>query len=181
MWALGFATIPVGLAGLFFNQYVSDYLRDPIVIAIGMIVFAFFLGFADKYARETRDEHHLNWKDVLVIGIAQAFALIPGASRSGTTMTAGLLMGLSREASSRFSFLLSIPVILLAGGYEVSKMTAADWASADIQLLMIGIALSAVTAFFCIQVFLKLIERIGMMPFVIYRLFLGALLLYLFW
>lgn len=181
MWMVGFTTIPVGLAGLFFNQYISAYLRDPIVIAIGMIVFAFFLAFADKYAGETRDEYQLTWKDVLVVGIAQALALIPGASRSGTTMTAGLLMGLSREASSRFSFLLSIPVILLAGGYEASKMTVTDWVSIEISFLVLGVLLSAITAFACIHVFLKLIERIGMMPFVIYRLFLGGLLLFLFW
>ncbi len=181
MWALGFTTIPVGLAGLCFGQYISAYLRDPIVIAVGMIVFAVFLAYADKYARETRTEYNITWKDVLVIGVAQAFALIPGASRSGTTMTAGLLMGLSREASSRFSFLLSIPVILLAGGYEASKMTTSDWTSIEISFLLLGVVLSAITAFACIHIFLKLIERIGMMPFVIYRLFLGVLLLVLFW
>ncbi len=181
LWAIGFTTIPVGLAGLLFNHYVSAYFRDPIVIAIGMIVFAFFLAFADKYARETRSEYTLTWKDVVIIGIAQALALIPGASRSGTTMTAGLMVGLSREASSRFSFLLSIPVILLAGGYEASKITTADWAQTNASLFILGIALSAITAFACIHVFLKLIERIGMMPFVIYRLLLGVLLLILFW
>lgn len=181
MWALGFTTIPVGLAGLLFNQYVSTYLRDPIIIAFGMIVFGIFLGLADKYAKQTRTEYTLNWKDIVVIGIAQALALIPGASRSGTTMTAGLMMGLTKEASSRFSFLLSIPVIILAGGYEASKMTAQDWAATDLGLLILAVALSAATAFIVIHVFLKLIERMGMMPFVIYRMVLGALLLILFW
>lgn len=180
MWAVGLTTIPVGLAGLFFNQFISAYLRDPIVIATGMIVFAFFLGFADKYAKESRDEYTITWKDILAIGVAQAFALIPGASRSGTTMTAGLMMGLSREASSRFSFLVSIPVILLAGGYEATKVTAAEWGSADMHLLALGVIISAVLSFACIHVFLKIIEQIGMMPFVIYRLLLGALLLLVF-
>jgi undecaprenyl-diphosphatase len=146
-----------------------------------MIVFAFFLAIADRYAREQRNEYSITWKDVVIIGIAQALALIPGASRSGTTMTAGLMVGLSKQASSRFSFLLSIPVILLAGGYEISKMTTADWAMTPIGLLVLGVGLSAITAFACIHVFLKLIERIGMMPFVIYRLLLGALLIILFW
>ncbi|MFA6037783.1 MAG: undecaprenyl-diphosphate phosphatase [Legionellales bacterium] len=181
MWALGFTTIPVGLAGLLFSQYISTYLRDPVIIAFGMIVFGIFLGFADKYAKQTRTEYQLNWKDILVIGIAQALALIPGASRSGTTMTAGLIMGLSKEASSRFSFLLSIPVIVLAGGHEASQMTQADWANTQMGLLLLAVALSAVTAFAVIYIFLKLIERMGMMPFVIYRLLLGALLLFLFW
>ncbi len=181
MWALGFTTIPVGLAGLVFNQYISAYLRDPIVIAIGMIVFGIFLGLADKYARETRDEYQITWKDMLIIGIAQALALIPGASRSGTTITAGLMVGLSREASSRFSFLLSIPVILLAGGYEASKISANEWASSHMGLFVIGMLIAAVTSFACIHVFLRLIERIGMMPFVVYRILLGCLLLFIFW
>lgn len=181
LWALGFATIPIGLAGLLFSSFISDYLRTPKVIAFSMIIFAIFLGIADKYGRKTRQELQITWKDAVLIGLAQIFALIPGASRSGTTMMAGLFMGLSREASARFSFLLSIPVVILAATYEVSKMTAQDWATTDINMLLLGISISAITGFACIHIFLKLITRIGMMPFVIYRLFLGVFLLYLFW
>lgn len=181
MWAIGFATIPVGLAGLIFGQFISDYLRNPLVIGFSLIIFALFLGFADHYGRKIHNEYQLNWKTVLFIGIAQVFALIPGASRSGTTMTAGLLAGLTREGSARFSFLLSIPIVLLAAIYEVSKMTSADWAATDIQMLMVGVIISALTGLACIHVFLKLITRIGMMPFVIYRVFLGGLLIFLFW
>ena len=115
---------------------------------------------------------------MLFIGIAQAIALIPGTSRSGITMTAGLILGLSRQAAARFSFLLSIPVIILAGGYQGLKLIqsgeSVDWA-----ILFSGIVVSALTAYLCIHFFLKLLNRMGMFPFVLYRFFLGSILLYL--
>ncbi len=181
MWALIGGTVPVALTGLLLNQYISDYLRTPLVIAIAMIIFALLLGIADKRAVKTRDEYSLGWKDILLIGVAQVFALIPGASRSGTTMMAGLMVGLTREASARFSFLLSIPVIVLAGGYEASQLSVLDWATADLKLFGLGILIAAGVGLACIHVFLKLITRIGMMPFVIYRIILGVVLLILFW
>lgn len=181
MWALGWSTLPVCLVGIFLPDNVSAHLREPVMIAISMIIFAVFLGFADHYARQTRTEYDLNWKDILFIGCAQIMALIPGASRSGTTITAGLILGLTREASARYSFLLSIPVILLAGAYEAMKMTSSDWAAIQPGLFLLGMLIAALTAFLCIHVFLKLITRISLMPFVIYRLFLGGLLLFLFW
>ncbi|MCW8854551.1 MAG: undecaprenyl-diphosphate phosphatase, partial [Gammaproteobacteria bacterium] len=122
------------------------------------------------------DEYTINWKDVLMIGCAQALALIPGTSRSGATMTAALMMGLSRQAAARFSFLLSIPVIVLAGGLE-TKDYLEHASITDMQPLMMGALLSGVSAYFCIHYFLKLLEHIGMMPFVIYRIAL-ALFLY---
>jgi undecaprenyl-diphosphatase len=113
---------------------------------------------------------------VLWIGLAQALALIPGTSRSGITMTAALFLGLSRQAAARFSFLLSIPVILLAGGLETQKLVESalpvDWSA-----LFWGVVFSAISAWVCIRLFLNLIERIGMAPFVAYRVVLGALLL----
>jgi undecaprenyl-diphosphatase len=127
-------------------------------------------------ARQKRSEHQIRWLDVLVIGVAQAIALIPGTSRSGITMTAGLFMGLTREAAARFSFLLSIPVIVLAGGLEVLDLIeskqAVDWMA-----LGLGVALSSVSAFLVIHFFLQALKRIGMWPFVIYRLILGIFLL----
>jgi undecaprenyl-diphosphatase len=117
--------------------------------------------------------------DVIVIGCAQAIALIPGTSRSGITITAGLFLGLTAEAAARFSFLLSIPVIVLAGSVETLEyMRVAD--VGDIKDLIIGAAISAISAYLCIHYFLRLIERIGMAPFVFYRLALGLLLLALY-
>lgn len=176
-WAVLFGTIPVGLAGLLFKDFIEGSLRTQFVIATATLVFALLLWWADARGRGERSEYRIGWKDVLVIGVAQAFALIPGTSRSGVTMTAALMMGLSRQASARFSFLLSIPVIVLAGGLE-TKDYLQHANIGDMQPLLIGALLSGVSAYFCIHYFLKLLERIGMMPFVIYRILL-ALVLYL--
>ncbi|KPK56711.1 MAG: UDP pyrophosphate phosphatase [Thiotrichales bacterium SG8_50] len=178
-WAVLWGTVPVGLAGLLFHDVIETYLRSPLVIATTTIVFGLFLWWADVRGRRQRDEHTLSWTDVVLIGVAQALALIPGTSRSGITMTAGLAVGLTREASARFSFLLSVPVIVMSGGYETKKLielgAAVDWVA-----LALGVALSAVTAYLCIHFFLKLLERIGMLPFVIYRLVLGGALFLVF-
>lgn len=178
-WAVLFATIPVGLAGLLFKDFIEDHLRSQFVIASATLVFALLLWWADARGRGERSEYRIGWKDVLIIGVAQAFALIPGTSRSGVTMTAALMMGLSREASARFSFLLSIPVIVLAGGLETRDYLG-HANLGDMQPLLLGALLSGVSAYFCIHYFLKLLERIGMMPFVIYRIVLALLLYFVF-
>ncbi|KGM05829.1 Undecaprenyl-diphosphatase [Methylophaga thiooxydans] len=178
-WAVLFGTIPVGLAGLFLGDWIETALRSPLVIAATTIVFGLLLGYADWQGKRVRSEHHLNWQDILFIGIAQAVALIPGTSRSGITITAGLMLGLTREAAARFSFLLSIPVILLAGGLKTIELVQSslriDWAA-----LVSGALFSAISAYICIFLFLKMLDRIGMWPFVIYRLVLGGFLLWLF-
>jgi undecaprenyl-diphosphatase len=178
-WAVGFGTIPVGLAGLLLGDVIETALRSPLVIAVTTILFGLLLGWADWRGKRQRQEQQIGWKDVLFIGLAQAVALIPGTSRSGITMTAGLMLGLTREAAARFSFLLSIPVILLAGGLKtrdlVQSTLSVDWTA-----LISGAVFSAISAYICIFLFLKMLERIGMWPFVIYRLILGAILLWLF-
>lgn len=174
-WAVLFGTIPVGLAGLLFKDVISDHLRTPLVIATTTIIFGLLLWFADRNNKLKRDEHSLKWKDVLIIGVAQAIALIPGTSRSGITITAALMLGLSRQAAARFSFLLSIPVIVLAGGIETLEYV--HFASTqDINYLMMGATISALSAYACIHYFLKLIEKMSMTPFVVYRMILGILL-----
>lgn len=178
-WAVLFGTIPVGLAGLIFKDVISDHLRTPLVIAATTIIFGLLLWFADRNSKLDRDEHGLKWKDVLIIGVAQAIALIPGTSRSGITITAALMLGLSRQAAARFSFLLSIPVIVLAGGVETLEYV--HHASAqDINYLIMGAVISALSAYACIYYFLKLIEKMSMMPFVVYRLILGVVLFAMF-
>lgn len=178
-WAVLLGTIPVGLAGLLFKDIVENDLRSPLVIAATTIGFGLLLWWADAKGRGARDEYRLRWKDVFIVGVAQAIALIPGTSRSGITMTAGLMLGLSRQAAARFSFLLSIPVIALAGGLSVIDLAQQN-AGVDWGLITTGVIVSAITAYLCIHFFLKLLERIGMLPFVIYRLLLGAVLIYLF-
>ncbi len=178
-WAVLWGTIPVGLAGLLFKDFIETHLRSPDVLATATLVFALLLWWADAKGRESRDEYSLTWLDVLFIGLSQALALIPGTSRSGATMTAGLFIGLSRKAAARFSFLLSIPVIVLAGGLKTLDYLGQATID-DMQPLMLGALLSGVSAYFCIHYFLMLLEKIGMLPFVIYRIILAIFLFILF-
>lgn len=179
-WAIAFGTIPVGLAGLLFKDFIELYLRSPLVIATTTIVFGLLLWLADRTGDRLRDEYDIRWLDVLLIGISQALALIPGTSRSGATMTAALFLGFTRQAAARFSFLLSIPVILLAGGLLTKDLLESsvpvDWVA-----LTLGVVLSALSAWLCIHYFLKFLSSIGMLPFVIYRLVLGIFLFVMFW
>lgn len=178
-WAVLIGTVPVGLAGLAFKDLIATGLRGPLVIAATTIGYGLLLGWADIRHRGERSEHRIAWRDVAVIGAAQALALVPGTSRSGITMTAGLMMGLSREGAARFSFLLSIPVIVLAGLME-GKDLLTSTVSVHLPSLVLAIAVSALSAYGCIVLFLRIISRAGMLPFAIYRLLLGAVLLAIF-
>ena len=178
-WGVIVGTIPVGLAGLGLSGAVEAHLRTPLVIAAATIGFGFILWLAYCTGRRERSEQNLTLRDCALIGVAQAFALIPGTSRSGITITAALALGLTPGAAARFSFLLSIPTIVLAGavkGYELLGTAGVDWTA-----IVLGTVVSAVSAFACIHWFLKLLARVGMLPFIIYRLVLGAGLVYLYW
>jgi len=178
-WGVLIGTIPVGITGLLFKDYIGDNLRTELVIAATTIIFGLLLWYADWSGKRNRDEHTLSWKDIIIIGCAQAIALIPGTSRSGITITAGLMLGLTAQAAARFSFLLSIPVIVLAGGVEtLDYLEVAN--AGDMKDLIYGALISAFSAYLCIHFFLMLLERIGMTPFVIYRLLLGVILLSLY-
>ena len=178
-WLVVIASIPVGVAGLAVDSVLSGSLRAPSVIAVATIGFGLLLLIAERTGAKRREMESLGVRDAVVIGCAQAIALIPGTSRSGITMTAGLLVGLTPVASARFSFLLSVPVILMAGGYKtlqvVAGVTDAHWPA-----LVTGAVVAAICAYACIHVFLRLIDRIGFAPFVVYRLVLGGVLLWLF-
>ena len=178
-WWVIVGTIPAVIFGFFLKDLVETALRSPLVIAWATIGFGVLLGIADRMARQQRDEYSMSVKDVLVVGFMQALALIPGTSRSGITMTAGMFLGLQRDAAARFSFLLSIPLIIASGVFKTKDLLEAkipvEWG-----LLALAITLSAISAWLCIHFFLRLINRVGMMPFVLYRLVLGVFLLYLF-
>ena len=178
-WWVIVGTIPAVVAGLLFTDMVETDLRSPLVIAWATIGFGVLLGLADKLQRHVRDEYTLTLKDVVMVGCFQALALIPGTSRSGITMTAGLFLGLKADAAARFSFLLSIPLILASGVFKTRDLVESQ-VSVEWVLLLLAVVLSALSAWTCIHFFLRLINRIGMMPFVVYRLVLGAWLLYLF-
>lgn len=178
-WAVLLGTIPVGIFGLVFEEFIATQLRSPLIIATTMIVFGAALWAADVYGRRIRDEHTLTWRDVAFIGFAQAIALIPGTSRSGITMTAGLALGLNRVAAARFSFLLSIPVTALAGLLEAEELITQS-APVNWTELALGAVLSGIAAYLCIRLLLEWLQKHGMLPFVIYRFVLGAVLFALF-
>ena len=179
-WGVLIGTIPAAGAGLLLNDWIETALRSPLVIAATTIGFGLLLWLADTRGQRNRNENSLSWRDILLIGAAQALALVPGTSRSGITMTAALALGLTREAAARFSFLLAIPLISLAGAYKTLQLVQQSEVAIDWVTLSWGIALSATAAWLCIHLFLSWIARSSMLPFVIYRLLLGGVLLYIF-
>jgi len=178
-WYLAIASIPVLVAGFLLRDVVSTYLRDPLIIASASIVFGLLLWFADVTGKRLRQINSINMRDAIVIGLAQALALVPGTSRSGITMTAALILGLDRTSAARFSFLMAVPIILAASGYESLKLIQMS-ASVDIVNFFITAFLSAASALFSIHIFLQFLDKIGMLPFVIYRVVLGVILIFIF-
>lgn len=178
-WAVLWGTVPAALFGLVAHAWIAAALRTPLVIAATTIGFGALLWWADVRGRRRRRVSDIGLRDVIAIGCAQALALIPGTSRSGITMTAALMLGLTREDAARFSFLLSIPIIVLASGHEMLELAGAGepvaWG-----LLALVVCGSALSAYICIALFLAFISRLGMWPFALYRFVLGVLLLVLF-
>jgi len=174
---IGLGTIPAAAAGLLFASWIEENLRDPAIIVYTLAGYGVLMALADRYARRERDISSVSIGDALIIGLAQALALVPGTSRSGVTITAGRLLGLERQDAARFSFLLSAPVILLATGYEglglVMGGAHVPWGE-----LALGAAVSAVVAYISIEFFMRVVSRIGLAPFAIYRLLLAGVILY---
>ncbi len=187
LFHLAIATLPLGILGLLLKNWVESTLRTDLVIAIATILFGILLWLADRWAHripaeKQRSELELTWGGALWIGFAQALAMVPGTSRSGITITAALFLGLSREGAARFSFLLSIPAIIGAGliaSLDVVEGMATHTSALSYADLGLGVFLSGVSAYACIHVFIKLLERTGMTPYVVYRLLLGGLLIFL--
>ncbi|WP_210433697.1 undecaprenyl-diphosphate phosphatase [Zobellella endophytica] len=177
-WCIILATIPACVVGLFLGDWISRYLRSGWVIAVATIVFGLLLWWADRMAGLQKNEYQTGWRGALWLGCAQALALIPGTSRSGITLTAGLMLGLTRQAAARFSFLMSIPIIFLAGSHQTKDLIGAE-AVMSWSAVGVGVLVSFVSALACIHLFLALLNRIGVLPFVLYRLGLGAVLLWM--
>lgn len=179
VWYLALATVPAGVVGFLAGDFIEINLRTLPVIATTTLLFGVLLGIADRRTMATEFGRTLGLTMAILIGCAQVLALVPGVSRSGVTMTAALLLGMDRQASARFSFLLSIPIIASAGLLKVWELVdgaaAVDWVSLGLGALVSGLA-----AYFCIAIFLRLLNRVGFMPFVYYRIVLAAIL-YVFW
>ena len=178
------STPPALIAGfLLASTGIDDAMRLLPVIAATTIIFGVLLWLSDVKAKSDKPVADLTWRGAATLGLAQSLALIPGTSRSGITMTAGRALGLSREASARFSMLMSLPIIGAGGLYASYKLMTADAAEQTATLAngLVVAGLSFVTAYACIALFMKWVGRIGFFPFMIYRLALGAgLLLFIF-
>lgn len=167
--------IPILLAGFLLRDFVNLHLRNSEVIAYATIIFGIFL-YTAQLRKGKEDLDSVNLKQALIIGLFQCLALIPGTSRSGITITAGLFLGLSATAASRFSFLLAIPTIGAIALAELIRISFIDITDNGTEL-SIALIISFLVAYISIDMFLKLIDRIGFTPFVIYRLLLGGWLL----
>ena len=177
-WYIILATLPVMGVGVLIKDLVEHQLRSPLVIAATTIGFGALLLWADRAFRHHKPMEQMDWRGALAIGAAQALALVPGTSRSGITMTAALMLGYSRRAAARFSFLLSVPTILASvlwvGKDLLGSETQVDWTT-----LGLGVLFSFAAALLTIHLFLRYIERMGMAPFAWYRFALGTLILVL--
>jgi len=167
--------IPILLAGFLLRDFINLHLRNSEVIAYATIIFGIFL-YTAQLRKGKEDLDSVNLKQALIIGLFQCLALIPGTSRSGITITAGLFLGLSATAASRFSFLLAIPTIGAIALAELIRISFIDITDNGTELF-IALIISFLVAYISIDMFLKLIDRIGFTPFVIYRLLLGGWLL----
>lgn len=174
-WYLIFATIPISILGLAFNDQIEEDARSLWLIGTTLIVFAFILLWADRRAKQNRKLEDLSVRQGLVIGLAQSLALIPGVSRSGATITAGLLLGLDRAAAARFSFLLSIPAVVLSGLYQLKDIGGEG--GAPVGATIIATLLAFVAGYATIHFLLRWLTSHTLTVFVVYRVILGSIVL----
>lgn len=176
-FGIAIGTVPAAVAGLAFAGWIETNLRSPVVVVVTLSFYGVLMALADRFAARERTIADVTIRDAVVIGLAQALALIPGTSRSGVTITAGRMLGLQRQDAARFSFLLSAPVILLATGYETLKMLLSD---DSIPWLELGIAalVSGIVAYVCIDLMMRFVGKIGLLPFAVYRLLLAGVIAY---
>ncbi|MBI4573147.1 MAG: undecaprenyl-diphosphatase UppP [candidate division NC10 bacterium] len=178
-WFILIGTIPIAVCGVAFKGYIVGEWRSLYVISGSLIVLGILLWVAEKTAAFRREVKHIGWVDSQLIGLAQALALIPGSSRSGTTMTAAMFLGLTREAAARFSFLLGIPAIGAAGLFEFRDLLKHGVGDAGLSSLMIATLISAVSGYLAIDLLLRYLRTRTTLVFVWYRIGLGLLLLLL--
>lgn len=172
-WQVVIGCLPAILAGTLLDRYVSGVLRSPAVIAAALMGVGLLLALADRRAQEGDGLEGLTWKRALMVGLAQACALVPGVSRSGSTMAAALGLGMSRPAAARFSFLLGYPVILGGCVFKLKDLLQApDLAQLAVPMAL-GVAASAISGYFCIAYLLKFLQSNSFKVFVGYRLALG--------
>jgi undecaprenyl-diphosphatase len=174
-WYLIIGTIPVGILGLLFKDKIETDARQLVLIGIALIVLGIVLEIAERVGRKERDIESLTYRDATLIGIAQAAALVPGVSRSGSTISAGLFLGLERGAAARYSFLLSVPAVVLSGLFELKDVGKGGGAGAVPTI--IAVIAAFIVGYASIAWFLKYLTRHPVTVFVVYRIVLGVVLL----
>lgn len=177
--------IPAGIVGLLFGDIIENSLRATWVVGVGLIFWGLVLGVADFYSGKGKEERgksieKVNWKQTLFIGCAQAIALIPGTSRSGITMTAGLFSKLDKKSAAEFSFLMSVPIIALAGFLKIIDLVQVGLGDLNLTVLIVGFISAAVSGFIAIAGLMKIIQKWSFMPFVVYRVVVGIAILLFF-
>ena len=178
-WLLFVSTIPAAFLGVAFEGFIEDRLGKPWIIAVMMIVFALVMYAVDHVAKLDRDLEALTWTDAILIGVAQAFALCPGVSRSGITMMTGLAVRLDRESAARYSFLLSVPVVGGAAAYKALQVAKDGLPAGTVTPFLVGMASAAISGFAAIWFVLAYLRRHNFNIFVLYRVVVGVAILIL--
>ena len=176
-WYVIIGTIPIGVAGLLFKSSIETTARNLWLVAGALIVMGALLGVADKFAKHTKDESELGAKNAVLFGFGQALALIPGVSRSGATITAGLAMGYRRDVVARYSFLLAIPAVFASAALTAGDISSDSFVNWPATIVATGVAF--VVGYFVIASLMKYLQTRTFLPFVIYRIALGSVLLVL--
>ncbi|MCW2541153.1 MAG: Undecaprenyl-diphosphatase [Frankiales bacterium] len=174
-WYLILATIPVGVFGLIFSHQIETGARNLWVIAVALIVMALVLGLAERIGKRDRGEEEISTKDAITVGAAQALALIPGVSRSGATITAGLFRGLDRVTAARFSFLLSVPAVVLSGLFEARKI--GEKGAPGMGVTVVATVISFAVGLASIAWLIKYVSKHSTFIFIGYRIILGVVLI----
>ena len=178
LWLLAIATIPVGVFGYIFNRQAETTWRNPLVIGVMLVAVGVLMWLAERAGRMRRDLSSLDLPDAVVIGLAQALSIVPGTSRSGITISAGLFRDFDRPSAARFSFLLSTPAIAAAAGKALYDMHKHGGLGAILNApFVVGVAVSALTGCAVIAWFLRYLRRSSLLPFVYYRIIFGIIVI----
>ena len=178
LWFLVAATVPAAIVGVLFEDVIENVVRSKyVVIALALAVMGIIIFLADKYSKQTKDINKMTLKDAVIIGCSHVFALIPGFSRSGTTIAAGRVLGLDRESAAKFSFFLSAPVVLGAVVLQLFKGSVISVIVANIGTFILGILVSFIIGILCIKYLLKYLQKHNFKIFMIYRVVLALVVL----
>jgi undecaprenyl-diphosphatase len=173
-WILIAGTVPIGVIGLIFQHQIETTLRSLWVVACALIALALLLALAEALGKRRREMGQIGWLDGIIIGCAQVLALIPGASRSGVTITAGLFTGLNRADAARFSFLLSVPAVAASGLYEMYALAKLPMGDVSWLSVFLGTLAAAISGYLAIAGLIRFLQKRSTLVFIVYRILLGG-------